>query len=161
MKLPFFVSRSVRAAPLTAIRFVVMFNIYTLGFQSVTGISTERAVDFVSEGGRNDYPILLPKAQSTPHKLTFKRGYQMRKLTPLGVLAGSFMGPQAIEAQSALGTIIVLDEEQEIKAIYSFISQGVIEWELSDLDASRSAPLIETFTISHHGLKNIPIPSLF
>lgn len=54
----------------------------------------------------------------------------------------------------------MLDEGQEVKAIYSFISQGVMEWEVSDLDAGRSAPLIETFTITHNGLKNIPIPSL-
>ena len=54
----------------------------------------------------------------------------------------------------------MLDESQDIKAIYSFISQGVIEWELSDLDAARSTPLIETFTITHNGLKNIPVPSL-
>ena len=65
------------------------------------------------------------------------------------------------EAKDALGLILVLDESQSIKAIYSFISQGVVEWEVSDLDATRSEPLIETFTITHKGLKNIPIPSLF
>ena len=159
MKLPFFVSRSGHYDPIVAVRFIVMFNVATLGFQSVSGISTQRSVGFVSEGVRNDYPILLPKPQSEPHRLTFKRGYQMRKLSLTGLLAG-YTGTQAIEAKKALGTILVLDESQDIKAIYSFISQGVIEWELSDLDASRSTPLIETFTITHNGLKNIPVPSL-
>ena len=159
MKLPFFVSRSGHYDPIVAVRFIVMFNVATLGFQSVSGIYTPRSVDFVSEGGRNDYPILLPKPQSEPHRLTFKRGYQMRKLSLTGLLAG-YTGTQAIEAKKALGTILVLDESQDIKAIYSFISQGVIEWELSDLDASHSTPLIETFTITHNGLKNIPVPSL-
>ena len=79
MKLPFFVSRSGHYDPIVAVRFIVMFNVATLGFQSVSGISTQRSVGFVSEGGRNDYPILLPKPQSEPHRLTFKRGYQMRK----------------------------------------------------------------------------------
>lgn len=160
MKLPFFVSRSGHYEPILSVRFVVLFNIATLGFQSVSGIGTQRSVEYISEGGRNDYPILLPKPQSEPHRLTFKRGYQMRRLSLSGLMSG-YMGSQAIEAKRALGTILVLDEKQEIKAIYSFISQGVVEWELSDLDAARSAPLIETFTITHNGLKNIPVPSLF
>lgn len=160
VKLPFFISRSGRYEPIASVRFVVLFNIATLGFQSVSGIGTQRSVDYVSEGGRNDYPILIPKPQSEPHRLTFKRGYQMRKLSLTGLLSG-YTGSQAIEAKGVLGTILVLDEGQEIKAIYSFISQGVVEWEVSDLDASRSAPLIETFTITHNGLKNIPVPSLF
>lgn len=160
MKLPFFISRSGRYEPIAAVRFLVLFNTATLGFQSVSGISTQRSVEYISEGGRNDYPILVPKPQSEPHRLTFKRGYQMRRLSITGLLSG-YLGSQAIEAKGALGTILVLDEGQELKAIYSFISQGVVEWELSDLDASRSAPLIETFTITHNGLKNIPVPSLF
>ncbi len=160
MKLPFFVSRSGHYDPIVGVRFIVMFNIATLGFQSVSGIGTQRSVKYVSEGGRNDYPILLPQPQSEPHRLTFKRGYQMRKLSLTGLLAG-YTGSQAIEAKKALGTILVLDEEQDIKAIYSFVSQGVLEWELSDLNAMRSEPLIETFTITHNGLKNIPVPSLF
>lgn len=159
MKLPFFISRSGRYAPIAAVRFIVLFNTATLGFQSVSGISVRRSVEYISEGGRNNHPILVPKPQTEPHRLTFKRGYQMRRLNVTGLLSG-YLGSQAIEAKCALGTILVLDEGQEIKAIYSFISQGVVEWELSDLDASRSAPLIETFTITHNGLKNIPVPSL-
>lgn len=160
MDVPFFISRSSHYDPIVAVRFIVLFNTTTLGFQSVSGLETKRSVGYVSEGGRNDYPILIPKPQSEPHRLTFKRGYQMRKLSITGLLAGN-VGSQAIEARGALGTILVLDEKQSIKAIYSFISQGVVEWEVSDLNAERSAPLIETFTITHRGLKNIPVPSLF
>ena len=159
MDVPFFITRSSHYDPIVAVRFIVLFNAVTLGFQSVSGIGTQRSVDFISEGGRNDYPILIPKPQSEPHRLTFKRGYQMRKLSITGLLAG-YTGAQAIEAQGALGLILVLDKGESIKAIYSFISQGVVEWELSDLDATRSTPLIETFTITHKGLKNIPVPSL-
>lgn len=160
MNVPFFITRSSHYDPIVAVRFIVLFNAVTLGFQSVSGISTQRSVDFISEGGRNDYPILIPKPQTEAHRLTFKRGYQMRKVSILGLLSG-YVGSQAIEAQGALGLILVLDEGQSIKAIYSFISQGVVEWEVSDLDATRSTPLIETFTITHKGLTNIPVPSLF
>ena len=160
MKVPFFVSRSRQDDPIAAIRFIVLFNTVTLGFQSVSGISTRRSVKFVNEGGRNDYPVLIPKPEAESFQLTFKRGYQMRKLSLTGLLSG-YIGSQAIEAKGALGTILVLDHQQNVKAIYSFISQGVLEWELSDLDANKAAPLIETFTITHKGLKNIPVPSFF
>ena len=160
MDVPFFIRRSGRYDPILAARFIVLFNTATLGFQSVSGLGTQRPVSFISEGGRNDYPILIPKPQTEPNRLTFRRGYEMRKLSLTGLLP-SCVGPQAIEARGALGTILVLDEKQSIKAIYSFISQGVVEWEMSDLDAGRSTPLIETFTITHRGLKNIPVPSLF
>ena len=104
----FFISRSSHYEPIVSVRFIVLFNAVTLGFQSVSGIGTQRSVDFVSEGGRNDYPILIPKPQSEPYRLTFKRGYQMRKMSLLGLLAG-YTGSQAIEAQGALGLILVLD----------------------------------------------------
>ena len=159
MDLPFFITRSSHYEPIVPIRFIVLFNAVTLGFQSVSGIGTRRSVDFVSEGGRNDYPVLIPKPQTEPQRLTFKRGYQMRKMSLTGLLAG-YTGSQAIEANTALGLILVLDRGESVKAIYSFISQGAVEWELSDLDATRSTPLIETYTIVHKGLKNIPVPSL-
>ena len=56
MDLPFFITRSSHYDPIVPIRFIVLFNAVTLGFQSVSGIATQRSVDFVSEGGRNDYP---------------------------------------------------------------------------------------------------------
>ena len=61
MDLPFFISRSSHYDPIVAVRFIVLFNAVTLGFQSVSGIGTQRSVTYVSEGGRNDYPILLPQ----------------------------------------------------------------------------------------------------
>lgn len=162
MKIPFFVSRSGSYTPFTSCRFLVLFGITTLGFQSVSGIGTKRSVTFVSEGGKNDFPLLIPQPQTDPLKLTFKRGYQMRSMSVLGALTGlSLNNSSAIEEPGNLGLILVLDDEQNIKAIFSFISQGVIEWQLGELNAQRSEPLIETFTITHKGLKNIPIPSLF
>ena len=64
MDVPFFIKRSSRYDPIVAVRFIVLFNTATLGFQSVSGISTQRSVEFISEGGRNDYPILIPKPQT-------------------------------------------------------------------------------------------------
>ena len=88
MKVPFFITRSGHYDPIVAVRFIVLFNAVTLGFQSVSGIGRSQSVDFISEGGRNDYPIRIPKPQTEPHRLTFKRGYQMRKLSIAGLLAG-------------------------------------------------------------------------
>lgn len=162
MKLPFFVTTSSKKEVILSVRFVVLFGMHTLGFQSVSDIGKVSDVKFINEGGRNDYPLKLRMPQSTPHKLTFKRGYEMRKITLLDLVNpwSSFTDAQkTLEAKNSLGTILILNDHQEVKAMYSFISQGLIEWTLSELDAEKSAPLIETFTISHNGLKNLPIPS--
>ena len=86
MQVPFFITRSRQYDPIVAVRFIVLFNAVTLGFQSVSGIGRNQSVDFISEGGRNDYPIRIPKPQTEPHRLTFKRGYQMRKPLLLSLL---------------------------------------------------------------------------
>lgn len=163
MKLPFFISRSSNKEVLTSIRFVVLINIHTIGFQSVGGIGRSYDVDYITEGGKNDYPYVMKLPQTTPHKLTFKRGVVMKKFNILSLLKGSIGSldsTTAITSRGSIGTIIVLGEKQEIKAIYGFISEGEAEWTVSDLDAEKASPLIETFTITHRGLHNIPIPSL-
>ena len=104
MDVPFFITRSSHYDPIVAVRFIVLFNAVTLGFQSVSGIGTQRSVDFISEGGRNDYPILIPKPQSEPHRLTFKRGYQMRKLSITGLLAVQIRSGPSSDALSGLET---------------------------------------------------------
>lgn len=91
MKLPFFISRSGHCEPIASVRFLVLFNTATLGFQSVSGISTQRSVEYISEGGRNDYPILVPKPQSEPH----------RRLSKVGRSSLSFELPLSFEQAAA------------------------------------------------------------
>mgnify|MGYP005819599571 CR=1 FL=1 len=59
MDVPFFITRSSHYDPIVAVRFIVLFNAVTLGFQSVSGIGTQRSVDFISEGGMKEGNVMV------------------------------------------------------------------------------------------------------
>lgn len=158
MKLPSFIKRS-KKDPVLSINFLVLFNTSLMGFQSISGISSTRDKEFIQEGGRNGYPVPLKTYRKDPYKITFKRGYVIRKLsvTSLIGLANPFDNINAWK-DMAVGLILVLGSGRQIQAMYGFISDGMLDWSLSDLNANESGQLIETLTITHRGLKIIPVP---
>lgn len=144
------------------IRFIVLFGIETMGFQRVSGLGKAEDVDWFVEGGVNDHPVMLRGPQKNPYQLRFSRGVKMNALglntlLSLGGVQPSHYG--SMGWSSNIGTILVLNREKAIKAIYGFTSHGVLEWEVGELDAEGREPLIETFTVAHDGLSNIPIPN--
>ena len=167
MKLPFIIPKLFKDDPVPAFHFVVMFNTHTISFGGVSGISKVQDVRYFNEGGRNDYPLIMKEPQHSPHLLTFTRGLHVRRASSAllsfvpDIFSGLLDAQNALENPYSLGTIIVLDRDNEIKAIYSFISQGQVEWKLGDLDALTGQRLIEKCTIAHRGLVNIPVPTLF
>lgn len=160
MKLPSSISRS-KTSPVLSINFLVLFNTSIMGFQNISGINSVREKEFIQEGGRNDHPIPLEAPRKDPYKITFKRGYIIRSKSVADLLGVSnpFNNIDAWK-DTATGLILVLSPSKEIQAMYGFISDGMLDWSLSDLDANQSNQLIETFTITHRGLKNIPVPDL-
>ena len=162
MKLNF---SSSKGEVLIPIRFIVIFGIQVLGFQSISGISKQTDVQYISEGGTNGHPIMLRGPQTSPHQIRFSRGIKMNSLG-LSALTNMLMGqsPVSFNNYGALGnhvnigTIIVLGHDRNVKAIYGFLSRGTVQWEVGDLDATSGQPLIETLTVIHDGLYNIPIP---
>lgn len=147
-----------RAEPFAAINFVVILGTSILGFQSVSGISQKREMDYIVEGGRNGYPIMLKKPMSQPQTLTFKRGYRSRTLASSIPFLDALIGDAFLDWPGAIGMIFVLGNAREIKGLFTFRSLGLVEWSMSDLDAQSSVPCIETFTIAHKGLENKPMP---
>lgn len=159
--------------------FVVTLNEITYGFQSVSGLSINRKVNYMSEGGVNDHQIMVGCPNDDTPTLTFKRGILMRSsdsvdtnalaaasLIPdnaarkLAVTAAVSVDPQAcLEKGPALGTISVYDRSKRIRAVYTFISLGITSWRSDDLDASSSGILCEEFTVAHTGLERMAIDS--
>lgn len=149
--------------PVVSFRFMVFFNEWTLAFQSVSGIGKTQDVQYFNEGGVNSHPIMLKGPQTSPHRLTFRRGIVIKttldhyaKYIPT-LASGLLSGENALLNPNSLGLILVLDKDRTLKAMYSFISNGVVDWQVSDLDAMSNQPLIETFTISHNGLSNMSV----
>lgn len=159
--------------------FVVTLNELTYGFQSVSGLSINRKVNYINEGGVNDHQIMVSCPNDDNPTLTFKRGILMRSsstvdanavaaasLIPdnpsrkLAVTAAVSLDPQAcLEKGPALGIIQVFDRRKCLKAVYSFLSLGITNWRSDDLDASTSSILCEEFTVAHTGLERMPLAS--
>ncbi len=146
----------------TGIRFVVLLDFCTIGFQSISNIESTTEYEFINEGGNNGAAYAMRKPCTTEKKLVFTKGIIMNKLSLTSILLSSFPNARdSLENSGSIGTILVLGPDREIKAIYGFISHGLLEWKLSDLNAMKPDALIETFTILHGGLKNIPVLSWF
>lgn len=156
---------SEKGETLIPIRFIVIFGIQALGFQSISGISKQTDVQYISEGGTNGHPIMLRGPQTSPHQIRFSRGIKLNTVGMSSVLKAatgrsviSFDNYGPLGSKANIGTIIVLGADKSVKALYGFISRGVTEWEVSELNATSNQPLIETLTVVHDGLYNIPIP---
>ncbi len=144
------------------IRFIVLFGIEVMGFQRVSGLGKAEDVDWFQEGGVNGHPVMLRGPQRSPYQLRFSRGVKMNSIGLDSLLSLSAGMPDhygSMGAATNIGTILVLNQERSVKAIYGFVSHGVLEWEVDDLDAQGGGALIETFTVAHDGLINLPIPN--
>ena len=167
----------------SSFNFIVTLNEFTFGFQSVSGFSIEKNVDYISEGGVNDHEIMVEKPSYEHPTLTFKRGMIMRKpkiiseaaraaaaaipdnIARKAALIGiNMVDPQeALDSGPSLGIIRVFSRERTLKAMYSFLSLGTIAWRGDDLDASSGNILCEEFTVAHTGLTRHsldPIPPI-
>lgn len=144
----------------TSMNFLVMLGMGLWAFQSVSEINNIKEVRYVSEGGRNDYPLVLREQKRSPHRLTFKRGRVAHISAGTSVVKDIFdllASGHIASSSGSIGCILVMNPNRELKAMYGFQSMGMIEWSVSDLDAERSACLIESMTIVHKGLVNIPV----
>lgn len=164
LPLPDFLLSNGKADIVPNMRFLVIFNLHIMGFQSVSDIGDSKDVQYISEGGRNDSPIMVKAQQRTAHKLTFKRGIVLRSVVDTAInflgLPGVLSPQLSLESPGSVGTIIVLNQTKQICAMYGFISQGVLDWSVAELNAERAEPLIETFTVVHQGLVNMPVTPL-
>ena len=157
--------------------FIVMLNEFTFGFQSVSGFSIEKSVDYISEGGVNDHEIMVGRPSYEHPTLTFRRGMIMRSPTILSQVARAaaaaipvnmvrqqallrlnMLDPQeSLDSGPSLGTIQVFNRERKLRALYSFFSLGTISWRADDLDATSGSILCEEFTVAHTGLIRHPV----
>ena len=146
--------------------FIVTLNQYMFGFKSVSGISIEREVEYIHEGGVNDHQLMVGAPQgSGGYKLDFERGLMIRTASsPVSfakaaatanisnniarksaLIALSSLSPQeALEKGPAIGLIQVYNRQNKLTAMYSFLSLGMTSWSIDNLDAERGDILIES-----------------
>lgn len=159
--------------------FIVTLNQYMFGFKSVSGISIEREVEYIHEGGVNDHQLMVGAPQgSGGYKLDFERGLMIRTASSSvnfakaaatacipnniarksALIALSSLSPQeALEKGPAIGLIQVYNRQNKLTAMYSFLSLGMTSWSIDNLDAERGDILIESISIVHTGLTRVPL----
>lgn len=161
--------------------FILTANQYAYSFSSIDGIDIELC-DFmpIHQGGVNDHQVYIgTKINQSEKKLTLKRGYILRspesltngiraaaarirndnirriKMTEVNMLSWV----ASLESGPTPCTIDVYSRSKLIAA-FSFMSMGITTWEIGDLDASdASKVVIESMSISHTGLKRLPVTS--
>lgn len=144
-------------------KFIVFIGPFKYGFSRITGISNQYEYKPIQEGGNNSAPYLLKMPKSGIQKITFERGIEINKMLSLGSVASLLLGGKAptrrgqFSANNNICNIFVGGADGNIKAFYTCVTKGLLEWELGELDAMSSNPLIERMTIAHTGIKNIPI----
>ncbi|MBR2579220.1 MAG: phage tail protein, partial [Clostridia bacterium] len=169
---------------LTGFNFIVSLNEFTYGFQNVSNIQRHREVGYIMEGGVNDHQIMVGRPNDNIYTLSLRRGYiihgpdsiisnaEMAAAARIpneaarraALVALNSLSPQsALENGPSIGFIQVYSRQKKLVAMFSFLSLGMTEWTLSDLDAQSSDALFENITIAHTGLTMIPatwLPSI-
>ncbi|MDR1364832.1 MAG: phage tail protein, partial [Oscillospiraceae bacterium] len=156
--------------------FIVVLNVFTYGFQEVSGLSMKRPMGSHEEGGVNDHVISVGQPSTDLRELTFRRGMLIKKnkiITDTARMSAAHLSSNTARKSSLLA-ISALDETISLEqgpsvgflqifdrkfksevATFSFFSLGMSEWRLNDLDSQSNNLLIEEFTVVHTGLKRI------
>ena len=132
-------------------RFLLTMGPLVVSFQKISGIEGKREIEYYNEGGQNDYPHVFIKQKTSPNTLTFEKGYGL-----FNPIMTAMSLPKAVITKVP-GTIIILDSAKNIVRMFVFIGTFPIEWKMSDLDAKDGNIIIDTVTIVHGGLKEIPV----
>jgi len=127
-------------SPIPGYRFIVFYNEAILGFQKVTGMSTEIETEVYHEGGLNTKAHIFPKTCSGERVLCMEKGaYQGED--PLFCLAG--------ERLEGMLILVVMDNQGSPLKSYLFTGLMVKKWEVGELSADQNSILIDRFEVCY------------
>lgn len=131
---------------ITSWRFRVILNGTQYGFSKVSNLSSEMEYDAVTEGGRNNAPLLFRKPPGKRGTLVLEHGIKRGADNKAGEIVK--MGTAVREF------LVYVDEERKSRTaarIYSIDDGVVTKVELGDLDAGESKLFLERIEIAHTG----------
>lgn len=145
--------------PLAGFHFSVVFELLPqfsidTKFQSVSGLKSKMETEPISEGGQNQYKLILP-TQNTYENLVLKRGLT-REVSGLRIWVNNALHNFVFQPVNLV--VSLLNEKHEPVKVW-YISKAIpISMELSDFNAQENALVIETLTLNYQFFKEIPIP---
>jgi len=116
------------------------------GFNQVSGLERDTAVEEYREGGTNDYVHRLVTNTKYPN-LTFKRG-----ITDEFLLWGWHQAVVSGFVQRLPLSVVINDSEGNEKWRWLFIDAYPIKWSGSELNAANSAVFVESVEFVHNGM---------
>ena len=136
-----------RHDPLVAFRFEVSIDgLPVAGFSDCSGLQIEIEVHKQWEGGLNDFQQVFP-GRTIQSPLVLKRGVAGRELW------NWFAETSAGRVSLRSGTVRIWSDNGGDSAEWDFIDGFPSKWTGPELAASQSAIAVETFEITHRGLR--------
>lgn len=136
-----------RVDPLAGFRFAVMINgLPQALFMECNGLSAERKVDPISQGGVNDYIYQLPGRLSYP-RVTLKRG-----IADDGLWQWFCTGLYDCKIQRRDVQIILYNTDRSVLRQWNLAQAFPVKWTGPDLKSDSTQIAVETLELVHHGL---------
>ena len=150
--------------PPTGFHFLVRFEgllikypgIPDVGFQEVTGLSTEIGVEEYREGGENRYAHRLPNPV-TYQNLAMKRG----------MLIGSQLmqwfkeSVEVFQFEANDITVVLLNPDHIPLQAWNFINAWPVKWSIEGLNAQENTIIIENIEFAYQYYRRIDPTSIF
>ena len=145
--------------PPAAYRFIVSFSLLNpldIGFQTVSGISSQVETHEIRQGGENIFMQRLP-TRITYNNLVLTRGMVIG--SPLNIELNLAFSTMTFSPSQVL--VVLLDDirgaEYIPAAAWLFQDAYPVKWEISDLDGSKNAVVIETMELAYSRFQSVRI----
>lgn len=139
-----------RSDPYSAYNFIIEIEgIIVGGFSEVSGLGIETEIEYVREGGANDFEYKLPKGTKYPN-VTLKRG-----ITDYDIIWEWYNDVINGKIKRKNGSIFLCNQIGSPLVTWGFFDAYPIKIDGPSLNATTNTVATETLTLAHHGLKKI------
>ncbi|MFZ5964790.1 phage tail protein [Thalassococcus sp. BH17M4-6] len=116
-------------------------------FQEVSGLTAERTLEDVPEGGENRFVHRVP-GQVKQQNLVLKRGMVLTASPLFDWCKTTLESDLASRIQVKDLTVALLDQKQKPVIGWSVVRAWPVKWQVGNFDAKENAVLIETIELS-------------
>ncbi|GEM_PF-2648599 len=136
-----------------ASKFAFYFGLLVGGCAKVKNIKRKTDREAYQEGGLNEKPIILASPQAKLEQLVLEKAFV--RMNPMLALysAEPFLKSHII----APGALMVLNNYKIPIRLFVFEKGIISEWSVTDLDAKSPEIMIDSVTIEHSGLIEMPV----
>lgn len=146
--------RTARREPIGAYNFVVMIDKSKIGFSKISSFEVGYESEVLVEGGVNGKVQSLYSPQKNEGTVVMERG----AISAANKNDMDLLQKLRAEVKIPNASIGVMDTAGKLVKFYALRNLKVKKWKLSDLDASQSSFLIESFEFAYEEIEEVEIP---